>query len=128
MTISEAINILSVFPIVVLLAESACYLIFRKRYFIRTIVRWHLWMTIISSVLFPIVQVIVFLGILTPGYSTDELKQIAKTYESLILFIGWLLFAIARLFFIIAMRKSVTSLKEPEQADESTGFLNDFTQ
>ena len=92
MPISEAINFLSVFPVVVLLAESACYLIFRKRYFIRTIVRWHLWMTIISSVLFPIVQVIVFLGILTPGYSTDELKQIAKTYESLSLFFGWLLF------------------------------------
>jgi len=124
--ISEAINFLQIFAIVILLAESVCYIIFRKRYFMPVVVRWHIWMTLISSVLLPIVQVIVMAGILPSIYSPNELKQIIKTYEAPTLFFGWLLFAIARLFFIIAIRKSVTSLKEPEQKDEPTGFLDEF--
>ena len=44
------------------------------------------------------------------------------------LILSLLVFIFAIIFFILAIVKSSTSPKEPEQADAATGFLNDFTQ
>jgi heme/copper-type cytochrome/quinol oxidase subunit 2 len=92
------------------------------------LVRWHLWMTIISSVLLPIVEFVVLLFVLPSTYDSMELSTAVKEYEAQFILIGWFLFVIARLFFIAAMVKSVTSLNEQKKQDESTGFLDDFAQ
>ncbi|RXK62411.1 hypothetical protein ESA94_05225 [Lacibacter luteus] len=126
--VSTVINFIQIMPPVVLLVEALCYIFFRKRYFVRKLVRWHLWMTIISSVLLPIVEFAVLMFILPSAYDSRELSSVVTDYEAQFIFIGWTLFTIARLFFIVAMVKSVTSLNEQKPEDESTGFLDDFAQ
>jgi hypothetical protein len=114
----------NILPPVVLFAEAVLYVIMRKRFFQRRIVRLHVWITILSSVIFPIAQIIVVDVILSKTYAPIEIAR----YDPYILFIGWGMFIAARLFFIIAMLKSVTSLKEPSHTNESSGFLDDFAK
>lgn len=125
--VSEVLNFLSIFPPVVLLIEAVCYLVFRKRYFLRRLVRLHIWMTIISSVLFPIFETLFFVFILAPNYTGTDLTKITDTYYYSILIAGWLLFALARFLFIVAFVKSTSSVKDQVVVSESTGLLNEFS-
>ena len=122
--LSNVLNFESLFPPVVLLAEAALYIVLRKRLFQRRLVRLHVWITILSSVFFPIAQIIIVDIILRQTYAPVELAQ----YDRYVLFFGWAMFAAARLFFILAVRKSVTSPKESLQSNESPGFLDDFAK
>jgi hypothetical protein len=116
-----------IFPILILFAEAIFYLLLRKRFFFRRLVRFHLWMTFVSSFLVPVIQYISY--IVMPNYfSLNDLENAFKQFNHWGIIIGWILFAIARLFFIAAMVKSVTSLNEPQQENESTGLLDDFAQ
>ena len=122
--ISNVLNIESLLPPVILLVEAVLYIVLHKRFFQRRLVRFHVWTTVLSSVLFPVAQLIIIDIFLRRIYAPVEIAR----YDKFVFFSGWLLFAIARLFFIAAMVKSVTSLKEQKTADESTGFLDDFAQ
>ena len=126
--LSEVINFLSIFPPVVLLAEAFTYLLLRKRYFLRPLVRSHIWMTIVSSFLFPVVEMIFYFVVLSPdSKSPTELADASKEYSSPILIAGWLLFAIARLFFILSLVKSVRAIPQKTSHANSTDLLSDFS-
>jgi hypothetical protein len=115
-----------IIPILILFAEAVCYLLFRNRLFIRRFVRFHLWMSFISSVLFPILQ---FVGyIIIPFIFPSNESNAFQEFNQWGMFIGWFLFGIARFFFIIAMVKSVTSFNDQKQPNEPSGFLDDFAQ
>ncbi len=127
--LSEVVNFLSIFPPVVLLAEAVVYLLLRKRYFLRPLVRTHIWMTVVSSFLFPIVETIFYFGVLSPNSkSPAELADAAKEYSSPILIAGWLLFAIARLFFLLSVVKSVKAMPQKTSNVNSTDLLADFSE
>ncbi len=127
--VSEVVNFLSIFPPVVLLAEAFAYLFLPKRYFLRRLVRSHIWMTIISSFLFPIFETIFYFFILSPNdKSSIELADVAKDYRTPILIAGWLLFAIARLFFIMAVMKSVKTIPQKGTNENSADLLSDFSE
>lgn len=123
---SVVFGFMYIFPILILFAEAACYLIFRKRFFFRRLVRFHLWMTFISSFLVPVVQYISYI-IIPEYFPVDELENAFQQFNHWGIIIGWILFAIARLFFIAAMLRSVASLNRQEPATESTGFLDEFS-
>ena len=115
-----------IIPILILFAEAACYLFFRNRLFFRRFVRFHLWMSFISSVLFPILQ---FTGYaIIPFLFPSEESNAFQVFNQWGTYIGWFLFGIARFFFIIAIVKSVTSLNDQQPANESSGFLDDFAK
>lgn len=122
--ISNVLNIESLFPPVILLAEAVLYVVLRKRFFQRRLIRSHVWTTVVSSILFPVAQIIIIDVFLRRIYAPVEIAR----YDKFVFYSGWILFAIARLFFITAMAKSVTSLNEQKKQDESTGFLDDFAQ
>ena len=124
---SVVFSFMYIFPILILFAEATFYLLLRKRFFFLRLVRFHLWMTFVSSFLVPVIQYISY--IVMPNYfSLDELADAFKKFNYWGIIIGWILFAIARLFFIAAMVKSVTSLNEPQQENETSDFLDDFAQ
>lgn len=115
----------TIFPIVILFAEATCYLVFRNRLFIRRFVRFHLWMTFVSSFLFPIIQ---FAGyVLIPLINPSDEVYAFQEFNRWGMIIGWFLFGIARLFFIAAMLRSVASFNEKESSTEPTGYLDDFS-
>ena len=114
-----------IFPILVLFVEAVCYLILRKRFFLRRLVRFHLWMTFVSSFLVPIVQYISYI-VMPMYFSLDELPNVFKQFNYWGLILGWTLFGIARLFFIAALVRSVASLND-QPTTESTGFLDEFS-
>lgn len=124
---SVVINFVSIFPIIILFAEAVLYVVLRKRFFYKRLVRIHLWMTIVSSVIFPVVQYIGYTAI-PFYYSPNEIQNVFKQFDWWGMTSGWTLFAITRLFFIAAMVKSVTSLNEQKDKNESTGLLDDFAQ
>lgn len=127
--LSEVINFLSIFPPVVLLAEAFTYLLLRKRYFLRPLVRSHIWMTIVSSFLFPVLEMIFYSVVLSPNYkSPTEFAEVSKEYSSSILIAGWLLFAIARLFFLLSVMKSVRAIPQKIPHANSTDLLADFSE
>lgn len=113
----------NILPPVVLFAEAVLYVIMRKRFFQRRIVRLHVWITILSSIIFPIAQIIVVDVILSKTYAPIEIAR----YDPYILFIGWGMFIAARLFFIIAMIRSVSSINEQQSTIGSTGYLDEFS-
>ncbi len=122
--LSQILNFESLFPPLVLFAEAVVYVVLRKRLFYRKLVRWHTWMTILSSVVFPIAEIIIVNAFLRHIYAPVEMAP----YEKYVLFFGWALFAVARLFFITAMVKSVTSPNELIQTNEPSGFLDEFAK
>lgn len=127
--LSEVLNFSSIFPPVILLAEAIAYLLLRKRYFLRLFVRSHIWMTIISSFLFPVFETIFYFVILSPNSkSSIELADAAKEYRIPILIAGWFLFAIARLFFLLAIMKSVKAIPQKTSNEQSTDLLADFSE
>jgi hypothetical protein len=113
----------NILPPVVLFTEAVLYVIMRKRFFQRRIVRLHVWMTILSSIIFPIAQIIIVDVILSKTYAPVEMKQ----YDPYILFLGWGMFFAARLFFIIAMMRSVSSIKAQQPTIGFTGYLDEFS-
>lgn len=117
----------TILPIVVLLGEAICYLVLRKRFFERRYVQFHLRMSFVSSFLFPILH-LSGPAILVMIYTPSENQSVFREFGQWSLIIGWFLFLIARFFFIVAIVKSVTSLKEPPEENEPAGFLNDFAQ
>jgi hypothetical protein len=127
MPLSQVFNFASIFPPVILLVEAVCYLIFRKRLFIRRFVRLHIWMTIISSILFPILQAVIFAFFIQANRNVSEMAQISKDYRFVTFYSGWALFAIARGLFIVTFIKSVVSVEEKNADVESTGLLDEFS-
>lgn len=127
MAISKVLNFSSIFPPVMLLIEAVCYLVFRKRFFFRRFVRLHIWMSIVSSFLFPIAQTIFFVFVLPVNRSAEEIAQISREYNYISFYAGWILFALARFVFVVTFVKSVPSIERPQPVIESKDLLDDFS-
>jgi hypothetical protein len=125
--ITFVLNFKFVFPPFILLAEAICYYLLRKRIFQLKFVRLHLWISVLSSFFLPFVQIILILFILPLYLTKTELINIGKQFDVYLSYGGWIIFAFARLFFIIAMRTSVAVPPVSEKTTESTGYLDEFS-
>jgi hypothetical protein len=112
--------------IIITFITLVIYFVIRRRYINVLYSRLHVWLTFISLIivpfLFPVYQM------RTPNGTVSDTIRIGNVIVypfSLIL--SLLVFIVGIVFFILTVIKSSTSPKESNQADESTGFLNEFT-
>lgn len=125
--ITFVLNFTFVFPPFILLTEAICYYFFSKRIFRLKYVKLHLWISVLSSFFLPFVQIILILFILPLYLTKTELIAMGKQFDGYLTYGGWVIFALARLFFIIAMRTSVAVPAASEKTTESTGYLDEFS-
>lgn len=103
------------------------YFIFRHRYVNILYSHIHVWLSFISLIIVPFLSPVYQMR--TPnGIVSDAIRIGNVIVYPFSLILSLLVFIFAIIFFILAIVKSSTSPKEPEQTDAATGFLNDFTQ
>jgi hypothetical protein len=81
-----------------------------------------------SSFFLPLVGLVIVIYVLPEYLTKTELVNVTRQLDFYLIYGLWIMFAFARLFFIIALRKSVSSLTDQKDKNESTGFLDDFAQ
>ncbi len=103
------------------------YYVFRHRYISILYSGAHLCLSFVSIVAVPFLTP--FFKMETPNGTVSDAVRIGNViFYPFSSILSLFLFIAAIIFFILAIIKSSTSPKESVQANESTGFLDEFTQ
>lgn len=119
-------NILLVCTAIMMLTVILYY-VFRNRYMNILYSRIFIWLSFVSLIAVPFFRP--FFKMETPNGAVSDAVRIGNViFYPFSSILSLFLFIAAIIFFILAIIKSSTSPKESVQPNESTGFLDEFTQ